>query len=252
MLKVTVGEVVFERRTRSGFLIGPEGFRGWEGAPATRREQAAIPFGHGDRETEATKTPRLVTLSGHALAASPLELAYMGDVLAGIAPDPDTLITVQTEAGARWGRCTVEGEVIFDRRGGQSAAPYQLKLLMQDPRKYGRLHTTLGVPANTPRSMVNAGNFPAAPRFIVRGPQPAGWSITATGKPSFQVDVPLAAGSTDVADFATGRVFRNGALLKGAASFPRTWAVPGGQTQTWQFAGTGSGTVDAELTDTFI
>lgn len=250
MLKVRINEVDFHGHTDLGFLIGPGGFVGWEGSPATRREGIDLPLGHGSFRSQSFKSGRLLRLSGTALASSEGELASMGDVLSGLGASPSR-VTVTTDAGTRWADGSVEGEVRFDRVGGARDADFGFTLWFENPRQFGAVNAWT-VLANRPSSMRHDGNFPAHPRFIVRGPQPSGYSITATGKPSFQVNAPLASGSTDVVDFATGRVHRNGVLLVGGVSFPRTWSVPGGAEQSWSFAGTGSGTCTAELTDTFI
>jgi len=250
MLLVRVGEIEFRGHTDRGFLIGPGGFKGWEGAPSTRRDVMERPSRHGDFRADGFKASRLVTLSGTALATSEAELAHMGDVLSGLGARRSR-VTVTTLAGTRWADGDVEGEIVFDRVGGRAQAPFKITFWFPDPRKYGETQSW-AVAAGGSSSMHHRGNFEASPRFIVSGPQPSGYSFTAPGKPSFQVDAPLASGSTDVVDFRTGRVTRNGAPLLGAVPFPRTWTVPGGVVQSWGFASTGSGGVTAELTDTFI
>jgi hypothetical protein len=248
---VQLGSLTFH----GGDLPGSTGFTvssisGWASGPAVKRDHIARPLRPGSFRMPSQPADHSVIWRGRYYGSSLADVIEAGRDLSGLAGLGDAVrLTVDWE-GVLWSDVHVD-MVRYDPAGAFPWADYQVEAWLPDPAKYGEVRSWI-VPANQVSSMHHDGNFSASPRFVVAGPQPAGYSITATSKPSFQVNTPLPSGSTDVVDFATGRVFRNGALLVGAVSFPRVWSVPPGVVQSWSFAGTGSGTCTAELTDTFI
>lgn len=230
----------------TGFTISA--WQGWTDGPGQRRDSAARVGGHGSHDAPSFSVDRSFTFRGRYNGSSVADVEQMGEALAGL-EGHGLPVTVQ-RANVRWADARVD-RVRFDEAGYAAWADYQVELWLPDPRKFGDLHTWT-VANGGSSTMHHYGNAAAAPRFVVSGPHPSGYSITATGRPSFQVDAPLPSGSTDVVDFATGRVRRNGVALVGAVPFPRVWSVPGGGSQAWAFAGTGAGGCVAELTDTFI
>lgn len=249
MLLIRVGDIEFHGHTDRGFLIGPGGFRGWEGAPATRRESADRPGTHGQFRTRAFKGGRLVTLSGTALGSSEAEVAQMGDVLAGIGQD-DVRVTVQTALGTRWADGSVEGRIIFERVGGTSEADFEVSFLFPDPFKYGETHA---FPTSTD-ALVTAyhrGNTASVPRFTVAGTFPSGYALHSQGR------VVQVAGSasavSDVVDFRTGMVTRGGSYLPALLQQGQFWDVPGGANLSWRLDRVGgTGTATAHVTDTYL
>ena len=249
MLLVRIGEIEFHGHTDRGFLIGPGGFKGWEGAPASRRESGDRPGAHGSFRTPAFKGARLVTLAGTALASSEAEVVYMGDVLAGVGQST-VRVSVTTEAGTLWADGDVEGPIIWDRVGGTAEADYELSLLFPDPFKYGGVHTSVSTGGNVSTS--HRGNTDAWQRFTVTGNMPNGYWLSGRGR-VFEVPGPLAPGQTDVVDFKKRTVRRNGALVTGIGA--AAWSVPGGAVVDWSltpFGGVGSGTATSALLDTYI
>lgn len=239
-----------------GDIPGDTGFTvaaapaGWTGGPGRRRETISRPLVRGSFDSVGASSDLSVTWGGTYHGSSLADVMHMGRALTGLEGVDERVKVVVDWEDNLWAWARVD-RVRFVPHGSLPRADYQVELWLPDPVKFGDLHTWT-VAANVASTIHHYGNFQAAPRFIVRGPQPAGYSITATGKPSFQVNASLGTSSVDVVDFATGRVYRNGSLLVGFVSFPRTWTVPGGGQQTWTFAGTGAGTCTAELTDTFI
>lgn len=251
MLLVRVGNVDFHGHTDSGFLIGPGGFKGWEGSAATKRDGVDRTGAHGSFAVPAFKAARLVTLSGHALAASEAELEHMGEVLAGVGQSEQT-ITVQSASGARWGRGSVEGEIKFDRVGGATEAVFSLTLWMPDPFKYGETRSARSTGANV--ELMNRGNARAVPKFKVTGPFPGGYRLRGPAGESFSVTTALASGSVDDIDFASPVIRRNGSPLTRAVLSPEQWTIPGGGVASFRVEGISGGTgfADGFVTDTYV
>lgn len=247
-LLIRIGEVEFHGHTDRGFLIGPGGFKGWEGAPATRREAMDRPGAHGSFAGLPYKASRLVSLSGTALGSSEADVAYLGDVLSGVGGAP-VMVTVATAVGTRWATGSVEGEIKFDRVGGASEAAFALSLWFPDPRKYGVVNETASSGATV--SAHHRGNFPATPRFTVTGTFPNGYALHADGK---VVQVGGSASAvTDSVDFRTGMVTRNGSLQPSLLQQGQFWSVPGGALMPWRLDPIGSsGSATCFLTDTYI
>lgn len=253
MLLVRVGNVEFHGHTDRGFLIGPRGFRGWEGAPATRREAADRPGGHGQFRSRPFKGGRLLTLAGTALASSEAELIHLGDVLSGIGQQ-DVRITVTTEAGTRWADGSVEGPIIFERVGGASEADFEVSFLLPDPFKYGETRTSVSSPGVWVPSW-HRGNAPAHPKFTVTATTAlsSGYALVGKDNKIFWVATALAAGKTATIDFRTGIVRHDGVRVTFVT--PGTWAVNGGEEVGWQLVpnnGVGTGTATCYVTDTFV
>ena len=249
MLLVRVGEIEFRGHTDRGFLIGPGGFKGWEGAPASRRESGDRPGAHGSFRTPVFKGARLVTLSGTALASSEAEVVHMGDVLAGVGQAP-VRVTVTTEAGTRWADGDVEGPIIWDRVGGTPEAAYELSFLFPDPFKYGETQQFV-TSSDAILTAHHRGNTAATPRFTVAGTFPNGYALHAAGR------VVQVAGSataiSDTVDFRTGMVTRGGTFAPGRLQIGQFWSVPGGASLSWRLDRVGgTGTATMHLTDTFI
>lgn len=251
MLHVRIGNVDFLGFTASGFLIGPDGFKGWEGAPATRRAGIDRAGQHGAFSTPTFKAGRLVALSGHALANSEAELEHLGEVLSGVGQSEQT-IAVQSAQGYRWGRGSVEGEVKFDRVGEATEATWSLSLFMPDPFKYGETRESGSSGANV--SAFHRGNTAAVPRFKVAGLWSGGYRIRGPQGQSFSVVGTLNSNVVDEVDFRTGMVRRNGVPLTRAVLSPEMWSVPGGAAVQWRVEGIdgGSGSAVMYLTDTFV
>lgn len=253
MLLVRVGEVEFHGLTDRGFLIEPGGFRGWEGAPATRRERSDRPGSHGQFPAAAFKSSRLVTLAGTALGSSEAEVAHLGDVLAGIGQE-DARITVTTAVGTRWADGSVEGAIRFDRVGGFAEADFEVSFLLPDPFKYGEVRTSVSTPGAFVQSW-HRGNAPAHPQFRVTATtaMSSGYALLGKGGKVFWVPSALAAGKTATIDFRTGIVRHDGVRVSSVT--PSTWSVNGGESVGWQLVpnnGVGAGTATCYLTDTFL
>lgn len=251
MLLVRVGEVEFRGHTDAGFLIGPDGFKGWEGAPATKRSREDRSSAHGSYVVPAWKSSRLVTLAGTALGSSEAEVEHLRDVLSGLGKRA-TRLTVQTAAGARWvDGASVEGPIVFERVGGADVAEFEFSLLLPDPFKYGeaRAFTSTG----TDVQLWHRGNTDAWPVVTVTGSFPNGYRIVHQNG-SFRVTSALGSGQTDVIDFRRGVVSRNGVVQQGVVMAADRKSVPGGGVAPMRVEAvtSGSGTAVFSVPDTFL
>lgn len=246
---IRVGNIEFHGHASSGFLIGPGGFKGWEGSAPTKREGQERVGQHGSHDTPAFKSARLVTLSGYALATSEAELEHMGEVLSGLGQSRQQVV-VQSAVGTRWAWGSVDGEVKFDRVGGVPHASFQFSLWMPDPFKYGG---TQEFPTSTDAvvSMWHRGNTEAWPKFTITGTFPSGYEIHAGGR-VIRIEG-SASPVTDTLDTVSGRFTRGGLLATRRVQLGQFWSVPGGASMSWSFQRKGgTGTCTGFLTDTFI
>lgn len=250
MLRVHVAGMVFDSEGSEGFVLQPDGLTGWWGRPGSAVQSTPRPGAHGEVDSEVRLGARIVTLQGNALGQAS-HIRSMADRLSGLGAEGDRQrLVVEEDGDSTWSWCRVIGVPVM--RSGKNAPPsFMVTLRCANPRRFGKTRE-YPVAANTPSVMENRGNFPASPRFIVRGPQPSGYSIVSPGEATFSVPWALPAGSTDVVDFATATVYRNGAELLNASNDPQTWRVPPAGAKQWQSAPTGSGSVVGEVTDTHV
>lgn len=251
MLHVRVGNVDFFGHTNLGFLIGPGGFRGWEGASATKRDAPERVGRHGAFDAPAYKSARLVTLSGSALARSEAELEQMEDVLSGVGQSKQRVV-VTSAKGARWADGSVEGEITWDRVGGMLEADYKLSLLFADPFKYGETRTFVSTGSDV--QVWHRGNTRAFGVLTVRGSDPLGYRVAHPGG-SYRVTAPLTSSQTDVIDFRRGSYTKNGTAMDTAMTDADRFTVPGGRSTPFRIEPITSGaslTATLALTDTFI
>lgn len=251
ILKAHVDGLAFLSQGTEGPIIQPDGLTGWWGRPASSGSQSARPGAHGEFDLPAFVGGRIVTIQGW-VEGNPLEWDAWCDRLSGLGASGDRVRVVVEENGdSTWAWCRVMA-VQVTRSTAKHPPAFMVTLRAANPRRYGAVRGS--APTSTTRhTMLNRGNFPAAPRFFVTGPQPGGYSIIADGKPNYQVNTVTPAGKTDVIDFSTGRVTRDGVSLLGAVLAPRPWTVPGGGEQKWYAAPTGAaGSVYGELTDTYV
>lgn len=256
MLRVQIGGLRFlaDRgvpfSTLEPYTIAPGGLTGWWDRPEGVGGGGQREGEHGEHDEQLFLSGRIITLRGQ-VKSRPLDRAQDVHILRGLGADGGRLrIEVRDDDMRLWAWCRIR-KVNIPRATAGHHPEYTVIARAADPRLFGAL-TTQKVAANVTATLVNDGNFPADPRFIVEGPQPAGYSIFSPDESSFQVDSPLAAGKVDVVNFADRTVTRDGVRLKGGVSFPRVWQVPGGGAKDWSFGGTGPGPCTAELSATSV
>lgn len=218
---------------RSGAVVGPDGFQGWTGLPAGRREALARAVQHGEHDVPVYLPSRVVTIDGYLYGDSESDLGGEIDRLTGLGASGERFgVAVEIygstrSADARRVACTVDDPGF---RGGSLIAEFQLQLLFADPRKYGEINNFPGdaeSPVNpnaTATSILvsHGGNFPAFP--VVEIPSaPSSYTVSAGGK-TFTVSGATAGGTHEV-HLRNGRVYRNGSEMPGVGKGD-LWTVP--------------------------
>lgn len=236
-----------------GFMFGPGGLQGVRGGVAVVSSSVQRPGEHGEFDLPVFKGARVVTVSGQALAPSERELDDLALQLSGLGAAGESVPLRHHAAGGRV--LTGSGRVIaqeFDQTvGGIATATYMLSLSMRDPRWYGAIRPYV-TSSDALVTMQQAGNVAAVPRFEVAGTFPNGYALHAAGR------VVQVAGSasaiTDVVDFRTGMVTRNGTLAPTLLQQAQFWSVPGhGVPLSWRLDRVGgTGTATASVPDTFM
>lgn len=256
-LRVQVGDVEFfgHDQAGSGFVIEPRGLSGWLSGVDVRLNKSNIPGKHGSFDSPGLLGDRTVTITGHALADSPYRLDFMGDTLTGLLANGGLgrvtvhLRGVETTATCRLGAAT-KWEPLDD-----TTAEFQVTLWCADPRRYGEVRVTSGIPYQTFAAW-NAGNFPASPLYTVSGTFPSGYEIRGPNSSRFRVTVPVTPSNPHTVDMSTGVVRIGGSTYTGnGVEVATTWRVGSGSIIDQQLApigGTGDGTLTATVTDTFV
>lgn len=244
-----------KRGATAGAVVAPDGFQGWLGLPAGRREALARAVQHGEHDVPVYLPSRVVTIDGYVYGDSEHEFGHEIDRLSGIGASGGRFrVSVEMHratrfADARRVSCTVDDP---GYQGGVFVADFQLQLVLADPRKYGEVNNLPGDrlnpkdPAATATSIpvFHYGNFPAFP--VVEIPSaPASYSITAGGK-TFTVTGATAGGAHEVR-LRSGRVYRNGVEMPGVGKGD-LWAVPSGLPLVHTLSVPGR----VKITDTFI
>jgi hypothetical protein len=217
------------RSSGHGLVVKPDGFQGWRGLPAGRREALARAVEHGEHDVPTFLPSRVVTIDGWILANSEEELESLSDLAAGIGATGNQIeMVVQARGVTRKAKgrrvlCEVE-----DSPGDSLETEFQLQMVFADPRKYGDINVEPKSGVATSISVFSYGNFPAYP--VVEIPNaPAGYSVSSPGG-TFTVSGAIP-GGTHTVDLRRGRVFRNGTEMPGVGHGD-LWAVPAGSAWT--------------------
>lgn len=216
---------------QTGLFVGKNGFQGWEGLPAGRREALARAMGHGEHDTPVKLPSRVITIDGWIIAHTMLELRRFSQSVTGWGATGDRfplLVDHQLQMlTAMVRRISAEAPDTGTRWGRFLKARFQVQFLAADPRRYGGGHIYPDAGSATSISVEHDGNFPAYP--VVEIPAaPANYTITS---PAGVFTVAGAtAGGTHRVDLRTGRVTRDGVAMPVGRG--RLWAVPDGQRWT--------------------
>lgn len=212
-----------------GLFVRKDGFQGWGGLPAGRREALARAVQHGEHDTPVYLPSRLLTIDGWAIAPTSEELLHKLARVAGMGADgTKTPVTVtqwdsdpQTAVGRR---ILAVADDVGRRRGRRYEAPFQLQFVFADPRKYGAENRAPKAGAATTIDVVSYGNFPAF--SVVEIPDaPADYTITSPGG-VFTVSAATPGGTHQV-HLRSGRVYRNGVEMPDVGHGD-LWTVPAG------------------------
>ena len=224
-----------DRQRPNGFIVKPDGFQGWQGLPAGRREALARAVEHGEHDVPVYLPSRTVTIDAWVVSDSPYDLGNLADKFVGIgAAGARTRMTVTLQGKTMYAdgrRILAEFDDSAHRNGGEHGEA-QLQMVFADPRKYGDMNTLPGDTLNPKNPAATAtsipvfhyGNFPAYP--VVEIPSaPAAYTITSPGG-TYTV-TGATSGGTHRVDLRRGRVFRNGVEMPNVGR-GNLWVVPPG------------------------
>lgn len=255
LLKITVGGLIIRgapaaadaRGRPRGLFVKPNGFTGWDGLPASRREALARAVQHGEHDVPTFLPSRIVTIDGWILARDQTDLIDQMQAVTGVGATGDrkkmTVDHLGQQLNAIGRRLLADAADTGSRR--RHLGEFQLQFVFANPRRYG--DTQLRSPSSgTSSSFVvsHQGNFPASPVFEIPS-APSSYSISSPGG-TFTVTGATAGGVHRV-DMRTGRVTRDGVHMPGVGR-GNLWAIPNGRGWAHSLSSPGR----ALVLDTFI
>ncbi|KIP93377.1 hypothetical protein RU09_06070 [Microbacterium sp. MEJ108Y] len=239
-----------------GLFVQKDGFQGWGGLSAGRREALARAVQHGEHDVPVYLPSRVVTIDGWAIADTPHNLQRRLEDVTGIGATG----AAEDFSAKQWGlarhasgrRILAVADDEGRWKGRHIYTPFQLQFVFADPRKYGETTLLPGDKLTPPSPSATAtsidvyhrGNFPAYPLIEIPNAS-ASYSVTSPGG-TFTV-TGATAGGTHVVDLRRGRVYRNGVEMPGAGRGD-LWAVPAHT--SWTHALSIAGRI--HITDTFV
>lgn len=240
------------------------GISGWHDGPPTRGSETPRLWAHGSFSERVWRDSRLITIAGHAWAASRSDAAVLVDTLASSLAEgtEGTFTFTDPDHGTRWAGVTLSGAPNI-RWSGNLDIPFQIAMLAADSRKYGQaLAASTGVPvdggglgydlytvgstgvldygeAGAPgtAALTNVGTADTAPVHTVTGDCPDGFSITELGTGQRMVyAAAVIPGQVIRLDAADGSVTLDDDGDRSAQLVRREWVrLDKGQTGTWLF-----------------
>lgn len=252
MLRARINGLVFNGTAATGFVISPDGWKGWDEGADVRRDETNRPTSHGAFDAPGYLSPRVTTIAGHVLAPSSRELRHLCAQLTGLLADGDSgRLVVDTDKGIEWANVRLAARTAVTVNGAtRTDAEFQISFWSADMRKYGAEHV-FGPTSGTVRAY-QYGNFPALPVVEITGSLPSGYTVTSQGK-TFKVSQPLTSGQTHRLDMRRGWLFRNNVLQSGAVDVAESFTIPPDvQPQVVFTPASGSGQMTVTVTDTFI
>lgn len=252
------------------YLVG-KGVEGWTGSAPIRRSKSDLLGGHGSHSERGYKDERLITVTGHHVAASRAAAGLYADDLAGFLGDGTEGIFRVDDAslGSRWAEVYLAPSAVDVTWTGGVDVGFQIHMLANDPRKYGTLVTSaatgIPVPGNglvfplfgSPTNGVlnigsggylgrasgtNTGTADTGPVFTIWGDYVPGFTIldVATGRRLVYTET-ISTGQTLVLDSNDGSVTLDGQAPRDSKLSVSEWTRLGrGETGTWQFESPGS------------
>lgn len=196
------------------------------------------------------RDPRIITISGSAVAPSMEELGKFEDLARGCLIDPEsTGLFKWTEYGrTRWCRVRRYRGWRFRRIGSTGVAEFTARFRAPSQLVYGEERKA---GPGTSLQLLNRGQFAAYPSFRITGTMPNGYRITSGGR-AYVVTQALGAGQTHIVDMRDKILHRNGTPQVGAVSAPRLLLARPGATQFALEPVSGSGSMRIEAADTYL
>lgn len=232
----------------AGLYVTKDGLKGYEDMPSGRRDAVARPSAHGEFDLPVLRGPRVISVTGVAVASSAFELAGLRSLVTGCGADGGVVPVVfnhQEESLSVSARIV---QVTFTDRGYRGdgvVADFSIHMVCPDPRKYGerRLFSGSSVQVH------HYGNFPASPVVEVVGPRAAPYTVSGPSGRSVVVSQALTSGQTHRIDFASGGLFRNGVRQIGGLTHYRPWTIDPGKQTTMSIS---SGSMTVQVADTYM
>ena len=251
LLRARVGSVVFNGLATTGFIIGPDGFVGWDDSTPTKRQLQPRSQAHGSFPQKGYRDVRTVVISGTCVADSEQQLEWFGSQLTGLLSDGSMgTITVDHSGVTSFANCFVDGQPTFAMFGAGAAALFTAQFWCPDPRKFG---TGNAYGPATALTVFHYGNFAAAPVLTIAGSMPSGYTITGPSEKVYTVTAAVTAAAPHTIDMSTGYLTINGVIQTGVVTVGNTWTVaPGAQVAMTLTPVSGTGTLSATVTDTYV
>jgi hypothetical protein len=235
------------------FVISPDGFVGWDDGVDMRLEKTARPQAHGSFDLPGYQDARTVAISGSVFADSNARLRHLRSRLTGVlAGGQSGRIQVDRDGDVQWADCRLASKTMFTESGGQEIATFQIQLWCPDPRKFGESRK-FTASVGSPVTAFHWGNYQAAPKFVVSGSMPGGYTLWVRGIP-FVVTRALTSGAPHTIDYDDGRLRIGGAVIHGGLGATSTPGVLPGVAALVDVTPNTTGTATAAMTllDTYI
>lgn len=227
------------------FVLDTEGISGLDDGPGTKRNNTPRPISWGDFSEPGYKSARLITITGTAVAPSPLALQSMRDDFMGeLQHGKYEEMKIQTgdlqgerfpvgnsiNVISRYVNVGIEGTPRWTRQS-DTIATFKLELYAPDPRIYGDKQIVmltdstvsggLALPAafpldfDNPRSaqitaIYNRGNTDSWPTFVVTGDYYLGFEISNSRNSIVRFDGIVTGSSPVTIDMLAGTAIQDG------------------------------------------
>ncbi|WP_284252351.1 hypothetical protein [Litorihabitans aurantiacus] len=219
-------------------------------------------------------SPRVVVVAGLLTGTSHAAAVAGLDALKGMVRTVDTVLEVETPAGAKRAVVRRDGQVLTTWHSERQVT-VSLQMIAHDPRIFGQerrhflqtggaagafeypvmypiTYGTAEIAQNT-AVLVNDGNEAAHPVVSVRGDFPSGFRLT-SGDSELTYSAPVFAGTPVVVDFLSRTVTQSGGLRTVHLTRRDFWEVPAGGSASITLIpiSAGYGWAEAVVTDTYL
>lgn len=223
-------------------------FEGWWDSPDPKGETEDRANADGEYDLPIYNQARLITIGGHLHTAGHAQTHEAMNFLTG---PMSGRFQVSGHGSVQWADAKRSSGVKFTPIT-DTFAQWQLRLKCPDPRKFGASRTFLAsVGVNA--AAFHGGNYEAAPRFVVSGSMPGGYTLWVGGQ-SFTVTRALTSGNAHTINYDDGRLRIGGSVIHGGLGTTSTPRIRPGTTATVAITPVTTGTATAALTllDTYI